>query len=235
MDIELFDLCGVARERFAGARGINPMIGERERGLIKIAGISQVPGMVGMDRADDGTKGAVVGDGFLHEAAKAVGFKIVNRAVRSDGEAFDVGEFLTLVEVGLSSESDIVAERFEVVDDALDALAFNLRGVGQFTVIDGKETGEEFGPNGGTLGNGAVEAIHHQGFFGELVDVRGAGEFGTSAAKGIVTDIVANDDEDVGLFACGGETGDSENKGSGEESEFHGRGVEGFGEDKQGV
>lgn len=65
--------------------------------------------------------------------------------------------------------------------------------------------------------------------------MRGAGEFGTSAAKGIVTDIVANDDEDVGLFACGGETGDSENKGSGEESEFHGRGVEGFGDDKQGV
>ena len=235
MDIELFDFCGVAREGFAGPRGIDPMIGEGERSLIKIAGISQVPGMVGMDRADDGTKGAVVGDGFLHEAAKAVGFKIVNRAVRSDGEAFDVGEFLALVEVGLSSESNIVTERFEVVDDALDALTFNLGGVGQFTVIDGKETGEKFGPNGGTLGNGAVKAIHHQGFFGELVDVRGASEFGTSAAKGIVTDIVANDDEDVGLFACERETGDSENKGSGEESEFHGRGVEGFGEDKQGV
>ena len=235
MDIELFDFCGVAREGFAGPRGIDPMIGEGERGLIKISGISQVPGMVGMNRADDGTKRAVAGDGFFHEAAKAVGFKIVNRAVRSDGEAFDVGEFLALVEVGLSSESNIVAERFEVVDDALDALPFNLGGVGQFTVIDGKETGEKFGPNGGTLGNGAVKAIHHQGFFGELVDVRGASEFGTSAAKGIVTDIVANDDEDVGLFACEGETGDSENKGSGEGREFHGRGVEGFGEDKQGV
>ena len=235
MDIELFDFRRVAREGFAGPRRINPMIGEGERSFIKIAGISQVPGMVGMDRAYDGTKGAVAGDGFLHEAAKAVGFKIVNRAVRSDGEAFDVGEFLALVEVGLSSESNIVAERFEVVDDALDALAFNLGGVGQFTVIDGKETGEKFGPNGGTLGNGAVKAIHHQGFFGELVDVRGASKFCTSAAKGIVTDIVANDDEDVGLFACEGETGDSENKGSGEESGFHGRGVEGFGEDKQGV
>ena len=75
--------------------------------------------------------------------------------------------------------------------------ALLLHGICQHAVVLGEQSGVQLGPQGGALGNAAVETAHHARFACQLVYRRSPGFLHAGASEGIPTNVVPDDYDEV--------------------------------------
>ena len=137
---------------------------------------------------------------FRYKLAHTIRRKFGNRRVRSARETLNGCELGSYIEMAFSSETNVVSHGSQVIDDASYARSCDSLCIRQSAVVDWQQTSEELGSDWGTLGDSAVETVEDERLFRQRVDRRSACRFGSRATEGIVTNIIGNDDENIGTL-----------------------------------